>query len=53
VVVVPRAQLAAVTARLELVAAKKAEMHAKVSAGQIRCLLDRYPGLREQITYLD
>jgi hypothetical protein len=53
VVVVPRAQLAAVTARLELVAAKEAEMHAKVSAGQIRSLLDRYPGLREQITYLD
>jgi 4-hydroxy-4-methyl-2-oxoglutarate aldolase len=53
VVVVPRAQLAAVTARLELVATKEAEMHAKVAAGEIRSLLDRYPQLREQITYLD
>ena len=53
VVVVPRAQLAAVTARLDLVAAKEAEMHAKVAAGDIRSLLDRYPQLREQITYLD
>lgn len=53
VVVVPRAQLAAVTARLDLVAAKEAEMHAKVVAGEIRSLLDRYPGLGDQITYLD
>lgn len=53
VVVVPRAQLAEVTARLELVAAKEAEMHAKVASGEIRSLLDRYPELREQITYVD
>ena len=53
VVVVPRAQLAAVTARLELVAAKEAEMHAKVAAGEMRSLLDRYPELSEQITYVD
>ena len=53
VAVVPRAQLAAVTARLELVAAKEAEMHAKVAAGEMRSLLDRYPELSEQITYVD
>jgi 4-hydroxy-4-methyl-2-oxoglutarate aldolase len=53
VVVVPRAELAAVTARLELVAAKEAEMHAKAAAGEIRSLLDRYPELREQIIYVD
>lgn len=53
VVVVPRAQLAAVTARLEVVAAKEAEMHAKVAAGEIRSLLDRYPGLGDQTTYVD
>jgi 4-hydroxy-4-methyl-2-oxoglutarate aldolase len=53
VVVVPRAQLAAVTARLELVAAKEAEMHTLLAAGEISSLLDRYPDLRAQITYLD
>ena len=53
VVVVPRAELAAVTARLELVAAKEAEMHARLAAGEISSLLDRYPDLRDQITYLD
>jgi 4-hydroxy-4-methyl-2-oxoglutarate aldolase len=53
VVVVPRTQLAEVTARLELVAAKEAEVHGKVAAGEIRSLLDRYPELRDQITYVD
>jgi 4-hydroxy-4-methyl-2-oxoglutarate aldolase len=53
VVVVPRAELAAVTARLELVAAKEAEMHARLGAGEIGSLLDRYPDLRDQITYAD
>ena len=53
VVVVPRARLAEVTARLELVAAQEAEMQAKVASGEIRSLLERYPGLREQITYVD
>jgi 4-hydroxy-4-methyl-2-oxoglutarate aldolase len=52
VVVVPRARLAEVTGRLELVAAKEAEMHAKVAAGEIRSLLERYPGLGEQITWV-
>ena len=41
------------TARLELVAAKEAEMHARLAAGEISSLLDRYPDLRAQITYLD
>jgi 4-hydroxy-4-methyl-2-oxoglutarate aldolase len=53
VVVVPRTELAGVTARLELVAAKEAEMQAQLAAGEIRTLLDRYPDLRDQITYLD
>jgi 4-hydroxy-4-methyl-2-oxoglutarate aldolase len=53
VVVVPRAQLAEVTARLERVAAKEAEMHAKVARGEIRSLLDTYPELHNQITYVD
>ena len=53
VVVVPRARLAEITARLETVAAKEAEMHAKVAAGEIRSLLERYPELRDQITYVD
>jgi 4-hydroxy-4-methyl-2-oxoglutarate aldolase len=53
VVVVPRAELAAVTARLELVATKEAEMHARVTAGEISSLLERYPDLRAQIRYLD
>ena len=34
VVVVPQGQLGEVTARLELVAAKEAEMHAKVAVGK-------------------
>ena len=53
VVVVPRVQLAAVTARLQVVAAKEAEMHALLAVGEISSLLDRYPDLRAQITYLD
>jgi 4-hydroxy-4-methyl-2-oxoglutarate aldolase len=53
VVVVPRGQLEEVTARLELVAAKESEVHAKVAAGEIRSLLERYPELGEQIVYLD
>jgi 4-hydroxy-4-methyl-2-oxoglutarate aldolase len=53
VVVVPRAHLEEVTKRLELVAAREAEMHAKVAAGEIRSVLDRYRELREQITYLN
>jgi 4-hydroxy-4-methyl-2-oxoglutarate aldolase len=53
VVVVPRARLAEVTARLELVAAKEAELHAKVAAGEIRSLLDAHPELRNQISYVD
>ena len=53
VVVVPRAQLGEVTARLEMVAAKEAEMHAKVAAREIRSLLERYPGLMDQIIYVE
>jgi 4-hydroxy-4-methyl-2-oxoglutarate aldolase len=53
VVVVPRADLEAVTARLEQVAAKEAELHARIAAGDIPSLLERQPALRQQITYLD
>lgn len=53
VVIVSRAQLPEVTARLQLVAEKEAEMHAKVASGEIRSLLDRYPELTQQITYVD
>jgi 4-hydroxy-4-methyl-2-oxoglutarate aldolase len=53
VVVVPQGHLEEVTARLELVAVKESEMHAKVAAGEIRSLLERYPELGEQIVYLD
>ena len=53
VVVAPQAELAAVTRRLEQVAAKEAEMHAKVAAGAAPSLLERDPGLREQIRYVD
>ena len=53
VAVVPRAQIGTVTARLELVAAAEAEMHARMAAGEIRSLLDRYPELRDQTTYVD
>jgi 4-hydroxy-4-methyl-2-oxoglutarate aldolase len=53
VVVVPQAELAAVTSRLEQVAAKEAELHARIGAGDIPSLLQRQPGLKDQITYLD
>jgi 4-hydroxy-4-methyl-2-oxoglutarate aldolase len=53
VVVVPQADLEAVTARLEQVAAKEAELHARIAAGHIPSLLERQPGLKAQITYLD
>ena len=53
VVVVPQAELAAVTSRLEQVAAKEAELHARIAAGDIPSLLQRQPGLEDQITYVD
>lgn len=53
VVVVPRAELAAVTARLADVAAKEAELHAKIAAGEIRSLLERDPSLKDQIRYVE
>jgi len=53
VVVVPRAQIGSITEQLEKVAAAEAEMHAKVTRGEIRSLLDRWPELRDQISYVD
>ena len=53
VVVAPQAELAAVTRRLEQVAAKEAELHSRIAAGEIPSLLQRQPGLKDQITYLD
>ena len=46
VVIVPaRSALPLIAERLERVAALEAEMHAKVGRGEIRSLLDRWPGL--------
>ena len=53
VVVVPRVRLDDITLRLEQVAAKEAELHAKVASGEIRSLLDGYPDLKDQIRYVD
>jgi 4-hydroxy-4-methyl-2-oxoglutarate aldolase len=53
VVVVPRDKIAVVAERLERVAALEAEMHAKVARGEIRTLLDRWPELRDQISYVE
>ena len=53
VVVVPQAHVAVIAERLERVAALEAEMHAKVARGEIRTLLDRWPELRDQISYVD
>jgi hypothetical protein len=52
-VVVPRGKIAVVAERLERVAALEAEMHAKVARGEIRTLLDRWPELRDQISYVE
>ena len=53
VVIVPQDRIAAIAERLERVAALEAEMHAKVGRGEIRSLLDRWPELRDQITYVE
>jgi 4-hydroxy-4-methyl-2-oxoglutarate aldolase len=53
VVVVPRAQIATIAERLEMVAAAEAEMHAKVNRGEIRSLLDRMPEMHDHVTYID
>jgi regulator of RNase E activity RraA len=52
VVIVPRAKIGRIAERLATVAALEAEMHAKVGAGEIRSLLERMPGLHDQITYV-
>ena len=53
VVIVPKAQIATIAARLEQVAALEAEMQAKIARGEIGSLLERWPELRRQITYVD
>jgi 4-hydroxy-4-methyl-2-oxoglutarate aldolase len=53
VVIVPQDHIPAITERLERVAALEAEMHAKVGRGEIGGLLDRWPELRDQISYVD
>jgi 4-hydroxy-4-methyl-2-oxoglutarate aldolase len=53
VVIVPRAQIAAIAGRLERVATLEAEMHAKLARGEIGSLLDRWPELREGIAYVE
>jgi 4-hydroxy-4-methyl-2-oxoglutarate aldolase len=53
VVIVPRAQIAAIAGRLERVATLEAEMHAKLARGEIGSLLDRWPDLRDQVSYVE
>jgi 4-hydroxy-4-methyl-2-oxoglutarate aldolase len=53
VVIVPRAHIPAIATRLERVAALEVEMHAKVVRGDIGSLLDRWPELRDQISYVE
>jgi 4-hydroxy-4-methyl-2-oxoglutarate aldolase len=53
VVVVPRAVLEEVTRRLEQVAAKEVELHARIASGGIPSLLERDPALAQQVTYVD
>jgi hypothetical protein len=49
---VPRAEIGRIAERLATIAALEAEMHAKVGPGEIRSLLERMPGLHDQITYV-
>lgn len=53
VVIVPRADITRIAERIEEVAAAEAQMHARVADGEIGSLLDRWPELRAQITYID
>jgi 4-hydroxy-4-methyl-2-oxoglutarate aldolase len=53
VVIVPREDITRIAERLEAVAAAEAQMHARVADGEIGSLLDRWPELRAQITYID
>jgi len=53
VVIVPRTRIVAIAGRLERVAALEAEMHAKLARGEIGSLLDRWPELRDQISYVE
>jgi regulator of RNase E activity RraA len=53
VVIVPKGHVCVIADRLEKVAALEAEMHAQIARGEIRTLLDRWPELRDQISYLE
>jgi 4-hydroxy-4-methyl-2-oxoglutarate aldolase len=53
VVIVPYARIPVVAERLERVATLEAEMHARLARGESRTLLDRWPELRDQITYVE
>jgi 4-hydroxy-4-methyl-2-oxoglutarate aldolase len=53
VVIVPQAHIPAIAIRLERVAALEVEMHAKLARGEIGSLLDRWPELRDQISYVE
>jgi 4-hydroxy-4-methyl-2-oxoglutarate aldolase len=53
VVIVAQADIPRIAERLARVAALEAEMHAKIARGEIRSLLDRWPELRDQISYVD
>ncbi len=53
VVIVARGHVAVIGERLAKVAALEAEMHAKIARGEIRSLLDRWPEMRDQISYVE
>jgi 4-hydroxy-4-methyl-2-oxoglutarate aldolase len=53
VVIVAQAHVPVIAERLERVAALEAEMHTKITRGEIRSLLERWPELRDQISYVD
>ena len=53
VVIVPRAQIDAVAAQLELVAAAETALQGRIERGDLRSLLDGMPELRDQISYVD
>ena len=51
--VVSRAEIDRIAARLEMIGALEAEMHAKVGAGEIRSLTPARAWVSDQITRLD
>ena len=53
VVIVAQGHVPVIAEKLARVAALEAERHAKIGPGEIRTLLDRWPELRDQISYVE